>query len=138
MEGIEFNDDIIQAKVCPYCMSNTEYVDSSVIYKRSFGMVYLCRPCDAFVGVHGNTKKALGRLANKDLRIWKKNAHSCFDFIWKKKMQSTKCNKRSARSKAYGWLSKQLGTPPKYTHIGMFDIDQCKRVVEVCKPFIRT
>ena len=38
---------------------------------------------------------------------------------------------------AYKWLSEQLGMPRKDTHIGMFDVDQCKRVVEICKPYLR-
>ena len=31
-------------------------------------MIYICKPCDAYVGVHKGTDKALGRLANKELR----------------------------------------------------------------------
>lgn len=48
---------------CDYCGGPTEYVDSSVIYGRSYGMIYLCRPCRAYVGVHRGTNKPLGRLA---------------------------------------------------------------------------
>lgn len=45
-------NEIITGKVCPYCGKPTEYVDSSVIYGRSYGMIYLCRDCRAYVGVH--------------------------------------------------------------------------------------
>ena len=64
--------------ICPYCGNNSEYIDSSFIYGKSYGMIYLCRPCEAYVGVHKGTDKALGRLANKELRESKKEAHFYF------------------------------------------------------------
>lgn len=121
-------------KVCPYCGQPTEYVDSEVIYGRTYGMVYLCRPCDAWVGTHKGTDRALGRLANAELREWKKKAHGYFDALWKRKMQQG-ASKQKARGLAYKWLSGELGIPPKETHIGMFDVDQCKKVVEVCRKY---
>ncbi len=57
-------DGILSGKICPYCGNRTEYVDSSVIYGRSYGMIYLCWDCMAYVGVHKGTDRALGRLAN--------------------------------------------------------------------------
>ena len=71
--------------LCPYCLNLTEYVDSSIIYGKSYGMIYLCKRCDAYVGVHRGTAKSLGRLANKTLRHWKKEAHRYFDNIWMRK-----------------------------------------------------
>lgn len=121
-------------KVCPYCGHGTEYVDSEVIYGRSYGMVYICRPCDAWVGVHKGTDRALGRLADAELREWKKKAHGYFDILWKQKMQQG-IGKQKARGLAYKWLSDELGIPPKETHIGMFDVDKCKKVVEVCRKY---
>lgn len=119
------DDHILTGKKCPYCYAKTQYVDSIAIYGKSYGMVYLCHPCNAWVGVHKGTDKALGRLANAELREWKKLAHEAFDKIWKYKLKS--------RPGAYKWLSGQLGILPKYTHIGMFDVDQCKMVVEACR-----
>jgi hypothetical protein len=80
-------------------------------------MIYLCKPCDAYVGVHRNSTVALGRLANADLRKHKKLAHEKFDALWKIGGMS--------RSDAYSWLSKMLGTEPDFTHIGMFDKEKC-------------
>ena len=68
----KFQTAIIHGKVCPYCRGKSEYVDSSVIYGKSYGMIYLCRTCDAYCGVHRSTDRALGRLANKELRFCKK------------------------------------------------------------------
>lgn len=76
-------DEILTGKICPYCGKPTEYVDSSVIYGRSYGMIYLCRDCKAYVGVHKGTDQALGRLANAELREAKKEAHFYFDQIAK-------------------------------------------------------
>ena len=53
---------------CDYCGRETEYVDSKVIYGKSYGKIYLCRNCMAYVGVHKGTDKPLGRLANAELR----------------------------------------------------------------------
>lgn len=51
--------------ICPYCGCFAEFVDSSCVYNgKSYGMIYLCRPCVAWVGVHKGTDNALGRLAN--------------------------------------------------------------------------
>jgi Fe-S cluster biosynthesis and repair protein YggX len=119
-------------KVCSYCSQPTEYVDSAKVYGRTFGMIYHCISCEAWVGVHKGTNKALGRLANKALRKWKQEAHKYFDPLWRKKMQQG-FSKTKARHKAYKWLAKQMGLPVKETHIGMFDVDQCKQVVEICK-----
>ncbi|MGA0525344.1 hypothetical protein ACO2WH_26190 [Escherichia coli] len=30
-------------------------------------------------------------------------------------------------------MSDQLGIPPGRTHIGMMNVDECRRVVEVCE-----
>jgi hypothetical protein len=119
---------IIQGKLCPYCRRTPEFVDSVVIYGRSYGMVYLCQPCDAYVGVHKHTDKALGRLANAELRMWKKEAHKFFDRIWKGQLKT--------RTSAYKWLARELGIPSPVTHIGMFDVDNCRKVVEVSKKFL--
>ena len=134
-------DCILSGKICPYCGNRTEYVDSSVIYGRSYGMIYLCWDCMAYVGVHKGTDRALGRLANTELREAKKEAHFYFDQIaktnlinkiWKKHIPNT-----SNRNRAYLWLSIQLGIPHEVCHIGMFGVEDCKRVVDLCKPIVK-
>lgn len=127
---------ILTGKICPYCFRPTEYVDSSEIYSgnKNYGMFYLCRPCKAWVGVHRKTsQKALGRLADRDLRKLKMQAHDFFDFLWKRKMEKG-ISKKNARHAAYDWLSKELGIERELTHIGMFDNEQCKMAIELCRP----
>jgi hypothetical protein len=126
------NNPILKGRVCPYCSKETEYVDSAAVYSRSYGMIYLCRPCDAYVGVHKGTDKALGRLANKELREAKKAAHANFDSLWKRKMENG-FSKSKARAKAYAWLSKEMNLEAGLTHIGMMDVNQCQQVIEICK-----
>lgn len=119
------------ARICPYCGAKPVYTDSSVVYRKSYGMIYLCIPCNAFVGVHEGTDKPLGRLANAELRLWKKRAHAVFDVLWKHK-EACGTPHHKARQAAYKWLSKELGLPPQHTHIGMFDVGLCKKVVALC------
>ena len=39
--------------ICDYCGTPADFVDSSVVYHgHSFGMIYLCPRCGAYVGVH--------------------------------------------------------------------------------------
>ena len=73
-----------QIVICDYCGTPADFVDSSVVYHgHSFGMIYLCPRCGAYVGVHKGSDKPLGRLANSELRNWKKAAHAAFDPLWK-------------------------------------------------------
>lgn len=122
-------EQILSGKVCPYCGKETELIDSAEVYQGvSYGWMYICRPCDAYVGCYKGTTKALGRLANAELRDYKHKAHEVFDQIWK--------NHYMNRAKAYTWLSKLLGTERDYTHIGMFDVEMCKKVIRVSKDYI--
>lgn len=122
--------------LCDYCKKEADYVDSKAVYGRSYGMIYLCQPCDAYVGVHRGTDTPLGRLAKKDLRDAKIKAHAYFDQLWKKKIVRHGVSKKKARSAGYKWLSEQLGISRKKCHIGMFDVEMCNAVVDVCEPYL--
>lgn len=151
MNYLEFDKKIIHAKICPYCGDKPELVDSSIIYGKSYGDIYYCKDCDAYVGVHKGSEQSLGRLANKELREAKKTAHFYFDQLWKKKIDKiisqTKFEsnydrkkdsskiRRKARNEAYNWLSQKMGLLSEHTHIGMFNIIRCEQVIELCKPY---
>lgn len=114
--------------ICPYCGRAARLVDSARVYGTSYGKIWLCSGwpiCDAYVGVHSCTHAPLGRLANPELRAAKKAAHAVFDPLWKRGMMS--------RSEAYTWLAEQLGISMDECHIGMFDVDLCKRVCCACE-----
>ena len=67
--------EIIKGKVCAYCKNKTIFIDSIAFYKESYGMCYACLDCKAWVGVHKDSNRALGRVANKELRKYKVIAH---------------------------------------------------------------
>lgn len=118
---------------CAYCGNEAEYVTGEDIYPHRKDLYdkkfWRCEPCDAYVGCHATTGKPLGRLANAELRRRKSMAHQKFDPLWR--------NGGMSRSKAYNWLSNQLRISPDKCHIGMFDIDMCDRVIEVCDLYLK-
>lgn len=112
---------------CDYCGKPAQFVDSAIVYGgRSYGMIYHCPDCRAWVGVHKGSDQPMGRLADAELRRWKRGAHAAFDPIWRGKTPFT-------RRAAYAWLAEEMGLPPEKTHIGMFDVEQCKQCIEICK-----
>lgn len=121
--------------VCPYCEKPAELTTGKVIYPHRsdlWGLKYwLCSECDAYVGCHaankgyGDGTKPLGRMANAELRKAKSAAHAAFDPLWA-------CGEYS-RKEAYKWLSLKLGIPVNETHIGFFDVDMCRKVIEICE-----
>lgn len=121
--------------VCPYCDRSAVLVDDAEVYQMSYGgKVWLCRPCNAWVGCHRNSPRhaALGRLADKDLRQLKIQAHALFDPIWEAAMRHRKWGKTRARRAAYEWLAGEMGIYITDCHIGMFDEQQCRRAIDVC------
>lgn len=121
-------DPVLTGKICPYCGKPTKLIDSVEIYGISYGWLYICKDCDAYVGCHKGTKKSLGRVANSTLRTLKHNAHEVFDLIWK--------DNHNGRKSAYKWLSKELNLSRDITHIGMLNEEQCKRVIELSKDYL--
>lgn len=114
--------------VCDYCGKPAELVSSVEIYGRSYGHnMYRCRSCDAYVGCHKGTNEPMGRLANPELRRWKIMAHKSFDPLWRHGRF------KGFRNVAYDWLASQLGLPIEKTHIGMFDVAECKMTVQICE-----
>ena len=136
------NEDIILGRICPYCNSYPIFTDSSVIYGKSYGYIYLCPKCKAYVGADKETNRPLGRLSDEALRYWKKQAHGYFDIIAKtsfiNEIWDEYIPEVSNRQKAYLWLSIQMDIETEYCHIGMFDIEQCKKVIEISKKALKS
>lgn len=128
MELTALQKDIINAKICPYCKSNTEVVSETDIYGKEYKGRYMIRcrniNCDSYVGTHEDGTP-LGRLANKSLRMAKKIAHLNFDRLWKEKYLE--------RNEAYEELADHLNIPDEFCHIGMFKESTCKKVIEWSK-----
>ena len=119
---------------CPYCAGNAVLTDSKEIYSRSYGPIYLCLPCKAWVGCHNGTQNPLGRLANAELRKFKILAHKAMDPIWFNiKNNKGRGQQGNARKEVYKWMAKEMGITGKQAHIGMFDVIQCKQLIKLCK-----
>lgn len=118
---------------CRYCGREVVFTSNAEIYGKEYGngKCYLCRNCKAFVGVHTGTTIPLGTLANDALRKARNKAHNEFDKLWK---QPTRIMKRLD---AYKWLSKEMGLKIEETHIALFEIEQCEKVVELVKKKIK-
>lgn len=136
MDDLKHEAEILLGLKCPYCLKLSEHVSDTEVYSKSYGgMIYLCRECSAYVGCHkSRPTESLGRLANKELREAKIEAHYYFDDLWRRKIAKG-VKKHEARGNAYKWLSEQLGLAPELTHIGFFNVEYCKKVVELCKPY---
>lgn len=142
---------IRRGQLCPYCGKDTVYHKTSdMVYRQDYGPIWMCAPCQAWVGVHHAGRRALGRVANAELRFWKKMAHDAFDPLWKRKVQygirkdaglsqgrNYKQFKNACRNAAYAWLTKAMELPPEHAHIGMFTVEQCKKVIALCEPFLQ-
>jgi hypothetical protein len=137
MGQIEKSNRIV---MCPYCGERAKFVQGKRIYHGRGSWdekwFWACLPCGAWVGCHAASEKygrvgdePLGRLANEELRIAKMGAHEAFDPIWKEGGVK--------RKDAYKWLAEQLGIPARECHIGMFDVDMCRKVIHVVGRHVR-
>lgn len=125
---------------CDYCGQSARLVRGRAIYPHRADLHRLkFWYCDnghdaAYVGCHRQHKKfsprgdtPLGRLADKELRAAKNQAHRYFDPLWKD------LGAFLNRDHAYTWLAGCLGIPKAEAHIGMFDAATCQRVVDMCR-----
>jgi hypothetical protein len=120
---------------CPYCNGYTDLVDSKEVYRESHGLIYLCRPCQAWVGVHhANTDQSYGFVADKALRELRHETHKWFDPMWDAKVKAGMA-KQAAQAQARKWLAKLLGIDVIICHIGMFDNEQCRKTIAECKKY---
>ncbi len=117
---------------CPYCGNNARKTFGKELWPHRKSLwkkkLFVCKPCDARVGCHdtkGFKWKPFGVMANAALRGLRMRAHAAFDPIWRIGGKS--------RSDAYQWLADGMGMDKKETHIGMFNEEQCRKVIELCR-----
>jgi|SRR6185369_12624458 len=119
--------------LCPYCGAKAQLKDSSVIYGKSYGFVWVCAnypKCDSYVGTHKNSKdhKPLGRMANYELRELKKQCHRYFDNLWQ---QPQKWG--YTRSEAYKKMQQVMGMTEYEAHIAKFNEQECQKFIKAFK-----
>ena len=105
---------------CPFCKNPAIWIENSSVYGRNFGksyMIWLCKPCDAYVGCHNNTKKPLGTIADRATRQARKNTHAILDPLWR--------NGTYGRKEIYAKLKEHFG---REIHVGESSIEQCKEI----------
>lgn len=62
--------------------------------------------------------------ADKRTREARMACHEAFDRLWRDGRIFKK------RSEAYSWMAKAMGVNKKLAHIGMFNFEQCERLLE--------
>lgn len=112
---------------CPSCERDAVLVGGHVVYPHRPDLqpkkFWACLDCSTWVGCHPGTTEPLGTLAGSELRALRWRAHEKFDRLWRSGLFK--------RAKAYAWLSGRLGLQVKDTHIGSFDAETCRRVIEL-------
>lgn len=131
-------EKVLSGEICYYCHNQTKKVDISEVYGPNYtgSYVYQCKKCEAHVGTHKSDTSSLGFVAKKDLRELRKKVHYHFDKLWKLAVKKGG-DRSSSRSNAYKWLSSAMGIKLDYMHIGMLNVDQCKRAIEIIEPYSR-
>jgi len=113
--------------ICPYCNKEAKFVTGEYVYpfqlQHKDKNYYICDACDAYVGCHKGTRKALGTLADIELRALRIAVHVRFDHMWTSGVIT--------RKDAYITLAKRLKIPLTKCHIANFDIKTCKKVLEI-------
>lgn len=106
---------------CPNCGAPLELKDSR------YGLFYGCTNwrrtrCRGGVSAHPDGTP-VGVPADDATRAARIEAHRMFDQIWK--------GGRMTRKAAYLWLAEKMDLPATKAHIGLFNAEQCKRVVDL-------
>lgn len=113
--------------ICKHCKRRAELHLGSAVYPAREDLAehkfWACWPCNAWVGCHGDSHKPLGELADEPLRDARMAAHSAFDPVWQEGLLG--------REDAYKWLAQALAIPRHRCHIGMMELDDCRRVSQL-------
>lgn len=114
---------------CNVCGGDVIYTTNDKIYGKKYGngYCYYCTNCGAYVGTHKpSPKKALGLLANSEMRKWKIICHGLFDSMWKGKI-----GQKRIRAQLYKKLANELGISVSECHFGWFDLPMLKRAYNI-------
>lgn len=119
---------------CQYCGSKAVLRSATAVHvgnRRGDGYVYVCARypfCDSYVGVHPDTRKPMGTLANRALREKRVKAHRAFNQLWEYGYMTKK--------EAYHWLQLLFGLPEDMAHIAQFSDYRCEKLICACQSFL--
>ena len=96
----------------------------------AFGPYYACTTRPACPGTHGAHRdgRPLGTPADFETKQMRKAAHAAFDPLWDPPEGGKPYFKD--RGAAYRWIQTIMGLDAEKAHIGMFDRDQCRKLIE--------
>lgn len=69
--------------------------------------------------------------ADAETRKARHDCHGAFDPLWKG--PHGPFYGRGGRSRAYKWLRKEMGLSISKAHIGMFDLEQCRKLLAIIR-----
>ncbi|EGN4906617.1 hypothetical protein IHZ02_001330 [Salmonella enterica] len=116
--------------LCYYCRNDAllkkgEQIPEGVGSFYAQNYYWICFNCNAWVGCHKDTKIPYGTLANKNLRLLRRELHNIFDNIWRSGALS--------RYEAYSWLAAKLSISRSECHIGLFNENICTQAISILK-----
>jgi zinc-finger-containing domain len=129
------------APICPYCQEPAGLVLGKVLYPQRIDLTakwfYRCGPCQAWVGCHPKSKKALGTPANRELRRARSILHERrIDPLWKdadecgaydpESPKARRIIKNVARTRVYEYLADRMRIDFESCHTALFTLDQCR------------
>ncbi len=125
---------------CEYCGASAVLVrlcDVSYPYRDDHGPLWLCEPCQAWIGIYARSKRhvPMGRLANAELREWKIKLHAALEPMAAAKARRDAISIFEARAKGYRWLARALQIDEKACNIDQLSADQCRAAVHVIEQF---
>lgn len=109
---------------CP-CGHEAVWVENKEIYGKNIGeswMCYLCKICGNYVGCHQNTRTPLGKLADEETRLMRREIHKIIDRWWRSKSKT--------RREVYRDMEDRFGKP---FHVGDLDKDMARKILEKLK-----
>ncbi|WP_454741815.1 zinc-finger-containing protein [Cupriavidus necator] len=125
---------------CDYCGAKALLAragDDAYPYLEDHGPVWLCSPCEAWIGVRARSKRhvPLGRLANAALRDAKSRLHDALEPLVAAKMRRDGVNAFEARGKAMKWMIASLGLAVDTPSIHALSLEQCEQAIRYIADF---
>ena len=118
----------VHPKTCNLCGGPVEFASNAIIYGRQYGSGYCyhCTRCGAYVGTHRPwPDRAMGILADEEMRAWKMICHELFDALWKP------TGNHRLRRQLYSRLAVQMGIEVDDCHFGYFDLEALKKAYQI-------
>jgi hypothetical protein len=113
--------------ICPECCApmrlreTTKYRDRKGAPAKFFGCSRY-PSCTATHAAHSDGRP-MGKPGTPEVKAARVRAHDAFDAMWQ--------GGNMARNAAYRWMQRAMGLARDEAHIGMFDVVQCERLIQL-------